>query len=296
MLCPNCFEKVEEYWKQCPNCGLPLRQSAESPFTASPVKTAPGVKAVPDSSEMFTAPAVSHASIGAAVPEQPRPVRSASSRPLKKKRRKGGSTPLIIALACVTVLAVLYALFGRSLIARLADSNDGEDPYVPESAVIEMAGASSTRPPMTVGGVTYSYEASNLIDGNLNTAWVEGEDGSTGASFILFLEEYSMVEGIIIWNGYWRTPDTMADNSRAKLIEVFFDDGAPELHKLYDPAEKEWSIMQSDGGEVIYFSNPRATSVLTIVIEEAYDGISVDGDYDLCISEVIIIGTVIQED
>ncbi|MEO0895458.1 MAG: hypothetical protein AAFY71_03490 [Bacteroidota bacterium] len=89
------------------------------------------------------------------------------------------------------------------------------------------ASASSTLPP----NKSITYEAKNLTDRDLRTAWVEGLEGyGIGASFSYPMEmsrrETKNLFNIAIYNGYAKSPLAWKNNSRVKTLRLFCNDYA----------------------------------------------------------------------
>ncbi|RME22349.1 MAG: hypothetical protein D6798_16035 [Deltaproteobacteria bacterium] len=103
---------------------------------------------------------------------------------------------------------------------------------------VQIAGAtaSSTYPPQE----GTSYEARNLYDRKVATAWFEGDDGSgLGAWVELDLGGPHTLTGLRIWNGYWLTWDMWQRNNRVKNLEVETADGQEFSFELTDEMKPE---------------------------------------------------------
>jgi hypothetical protein len=71
-----------------------------------------------------------------------------------------------------------------------------------------------------------TYGPRNLTDGNNNTAWVEGSSGQGVGDFVVLeFDSPRMISGLTIRNGYDKSADIFAKNSRVKDIELRFSSG-----------------------------------------------------------------------
>ena len=147
--------------------------------------------------------------------------------------------------------------------------------------------ASSERRSMTdsTTGKTVTYGAANAIDGNNSTAWVEGANGDGIGEWIqVNLSQSTMLTGLRIKNGYWKSENHLQKNTRIAKILVSFSDESSETFELYDPREKLPGILSSNGQDVV-FTQPHMSDYVKVTILAVYrDGAE---DYDTCISELV---------
>lgn len=70
-----------------------------------------------------------------------------------------------------------------------------------------------------------SYRASNIIDSNHETAWVEGVSGYGVGQWIEFRDVYGdgTIMSITILNGYVKSDKAWSENSRVKRLKVYCD-------------------------------------------------------------------------
>lgn len=119
------------------------------------------------------------------------------------------------------------------------------------------------------------HSASRIMDGDKNTAWVEGADGQGyGQAIRLDFNNVYLVSGIRIRAGYQKNDDIYYKNSRPKEISVEYSDGTSEIFRLEDAGQTE---------QILMLPHPVETSMVNIIIESVYPG----GKYeDTCISEI----------
>lgn len=96
------------------------------------------------------------------------------------------------------------------------------------------------------------YGPRNLTDGDDKTAWVEGNSGQgLGEFVVLEFDSTRPVRGLTIRNGYDKSPDIFAKNSRVKDIELRFSSGdsieatlkdqpSPQHVELSQPINAKW--------------------------------------------------------
>ena len=71
-----------------------------------------------------------------------------------------------------------------------------------------------------------SYRASNIKDGNHETAWVEGGNGYGIGEWIEFqdISADGTITGINILNGYVKSNKAWSENTRVKSLKVYYND------------------------------------------------------------------------
>lgn len=107
------------------------------------------------------------------------------------------------------------------------------------------------------------YGPRNLIDGNDKTAWVEGSDGQgLGEFVVLEFDSTRTVRGLTIRNGYAKSPDTFAKNSRVKDIELRFSSG--------DSIEA--TLKDQPGPQHVALSQPINAKWIELIIRSVYPG------------------------
>ena len=136
------------------------------------------------------------------------------------------------------------------------------------SGVRITATASSVRAPISIA----SYQATNAVDGRLNTAWIEGADGPGIGQWIHFdFDREVDLRSLTIAAGYFKSPEIWVQNNRLAAVSLQFADGTNQHHSFPDRMEQQQ----------IKLGSTRTTSV-KIIIEEVYFG----KDPDTAISEV----------
>jgi hypothetical protein len=126
-------------------------------------------------------------------------------------------------------------------------------------------------------GIGYDYYPEYILDGNFETAWIEGVDGSGKNEWIqISLPEEATVSGFYIQNGFWRREDRLAQNNRITQLRVEFSDGTSEELRLSDPVAGLWREQVSGGsaglGERIVFSQSHETSYVRLVVIDVVRG------------------------
>lgn len=107
------------------------------------------------------------------------------------------------------------------------------------------------------------YGPRNLTDGNDNTAWVEGRDGQgLGEFVVLDFDSPRTVRGLTIRNGYAKSPDIFAKNSRVKDVELRFSTGD----------SLDVTLKDEPGPQHLTLSHPVETKWVALVIRSVYPG------------------------
>ncbi len=108
-----------------------------------------------------------------------------------------------------------------------------------------------------------SYGPRNLADGDDKTAWVEGSNGQgLGEFVVLEFDTPRMVRGLTIRNGYDKSADIFAKNSRVKDVELRFSSGESVTATLND----------QPGPQHLALSQPIEAKWVELVIRSVYPG------------------------
>lgn len=121
----------------------------------------------------------------------------------------------------------------------------------------------------------YGYDAMNLIDGDLQHAWVEGAPGTGSGEWIALKGDSAQgFSGFDIWSGYQKSEDLYQKNARPSHISVYVDG---DLIGGYALSDSGLTSQRIDFGKTIKGKE------LKIVIEDVYPG---SRDEDCAISEI----------
>ncbi len=135
---------------------------------------------------------------------------------------------------------------------------------------IANAQASSVRAPID----QFSYGAQNIIDNDLETAWVDGKDDEGHGEWIeLDLSAPSEVALLEIFSGYQKTSSLYRQNHRPRTIEIRYD----------DTNTIEYELLDKYAANYIKLDTPINTDKIRITIKDTYGG---NDDKDTCISEI----------
>ncbi|MDR1834910.1 MAG: hypothetical protein LBQ96_03820 [Fusobacteriaceae bacterium] len=134
-----------------------------------------------------------------------------------------------------------------------------------------------------------NYESWSACDGNYTTAWVEGVRGQGEGQWIELYFAETELNAIYIQNGYWKTPERLAQNSRLQRILVEFADGGAEEFVLPDPVRENYWEMITTPGTRLDLLRPHRTNFVRIRILATYRG---SRWTDTCVSEIIPLGIV----
>ena len=108
-----------------------------------------------------------------------------------------------------------------------------------------------------------SYGARNLLDGNDNTAWVEGSSGQGAGDFVVIeFDAPRSVRGVIVQNGYAKNADIFGKNSRVKDVELNFSTGDSMQATLTDQT----------GEQRINLNRPVKAKWVQLIIRSVYPG------------------------
>ena len=181
-----------------------------------------------------------------------------------------------------------YMGYADILFAKNSDSRYGVTMiygrYRKETIKVASADASSNLPEAN----DKKYDAANLVDGNYETAWVEGVDGTgIGESITLKLGEESKVYGIQLYNGYLANGDLYEKNGLVTEVQVDFGGGNVVTKEVYGNYYGWGSVedLASLNLNKIELNEPVTTDTIVITIKNATAGNKYD---DTCISEITV--------
>ncbi len=152
--------------------------------------------------------------------------------------------------------------------------------------VRQLTGMTATATSQLEDYESYSYGASNLFDGSLSTAYVEGVDGvGTGEQITIDLDKTSCIDYIVWYPGYQISSDLLAKNGYPTALTFYFSDGTFVTSQFTGSLSIGTSVTVDvpDGME---------TSWICVEITGAVAGSKYE---DTCISEMEIYGYEIQE-
>jgi len=132
-----------------------------------------------------------------------------------------------------------------------------------------------------------TYEAENVMDGKLDTAWVEGDDGYGQGEFLRFklVADYvseAYVSGFAVNNGYCKSSEAWSENSRVRVLAIYINDLMVERIVLDDTPDTQTIVFPTS-----YYMT--RGDVLTLEIAEVYEGTTYT---DACISELRIFDSI----
>lgn len=180
----------------------------------------------------------------------------------RHRRRRVTLAGVAMSLAILLALAATVFAFYSIVQWALATEED-VDPYAGQSGTTATVGTMTTQRPgggsanttSTLVGTlirpsavsassslkatsTNNYRPTNLLDGDLATAWNEGAEGPGLGEWVRF--EFSrqiVLSRIEIANGYQKDDDRFRGNPRVRSLEVAYSNGTTQLITLVDTEE-----------------------------------------------------------
>ena len=108
-----------------------------------------------------------------------------------------------------------------------------------------------------------SYGVQNLFSADLTTAWVHGTHKSgIGEWIVVEFDGYRAVRSVTIRNGYQKSQDVFAKNSRVRQLRLGFSQGQSKIITLAD----------RDGAQTFTFDAPIDAYWIQFVIDDVYPG------------------------
>ncbi len=153
-----------------------------------------------------------------------------------------GLTVLTLALIVYRVMRpepevdVYSGLTGTTAtVVRMAAGGSGEETTVNVGGAIQVRPRAVSSSSNLQASKTRDYRPSNLLDGDLGTAWCEGAPGPGPGEWVRL--EFSRplnLARIEIANGYQQDTERFYANGRVKTIELEYSSGATQLVDLRD--------------------------------------------------------------
>ena len=124
-------------------------------------------------------------------------------------------------------------------------------------------------------GTVYTYEAANVMDGNIATCWATNPRNDSQPSVTLRASDQQHVSGIQFSNGYFRNQETYEKNARITKVRIYYEGGWQD----YQCSANQYRMMQT-----VTLPQPADTSYITLQVLEW-----TAGDWeDICISSIEI--------
>ncbi len=132
-----------------------------------------------------------------------------------------------------------------------------------------------------------TYEPLRAIDGNLTTAWLEGNEGlGIGESISVKFDKTERITRMVLYNGFLNSKYRYAINGKVKSLLIDFNDGTrqqADIRVMDVPEEKvPFSNDEMNPTEIV-FDHPISASEMKLTILDAVPGTKYD---DVCISEI----------
>lgn len=205
------------------------------------------------------------------------------SSPDSDKPRLSNSNMAMGAVLLLGLLTIAFVLY--STVARSIDKSVDVVPYADQKGVPASLSTTTTvqtdatgmpvtlgtdpssvttttdapilvRPKATVassalkGTSTASFQATNLVDSSLLTAWIEGTKGPGLGEWVRFeFSQPTVLTRIDIANGYQKDANRFAANPRVRLVNVEFSSGATYLVELQDTMELQYMVPPKEAVE-----------------------------------------------
>lgn len=107
------------------------------------------------------------------------------------------------------------------------------------------------------------YDAGQLVDGKVSTAWVEGEDGSGLGSWLeLDLGGERTVHKVKVWPGFWYSREFWHRTNRPRELEIRWSDGTSDRFEIPDAMEPFEAVL----------ATPRRTRSARLIVRNVYAG------------------------
>lgn len=126
------------------------------------------------------------------------------------------------------------------------------------------------------------YNSNKAFDGDLSTAWIENNSDYGIGEYIKCATRSESLSGVMIYNGYFKSDELWATNSRVKLLKIYFNNIPKYVLRLNDKMEIQYFFFPK------YKLNQRSTEILEIKMEilDVYAG---ERYKDTALSEIIFL-------
>jgi|GEM_PF-811581 len=185
-----------------------------------------------------------------------------------------------------------YGMYSWKLLQFIAD-------FRFKTEDIDAIRASSSLAPQ--GGCTYGPE--NLLDGDMNTAWCEGDTGSGVGSWIEVDLDSSLVGAIFLIDGYMKSEEAYGANSRIRSLMLILENDPDNpyaygsdsilVDQVVELDDMQWRHIDSSNYaaqmQPLFVTADPGEPVRRIRIEvrDVYPGTAYS---DLCATELVVVG------
>ncbi len=182
---------------------------------------------------------------------------------------------------------VSTAPFRTDVAENLAERVENETPKQPEIIQLDSRYIRSIEATSELTDSTKSYQAGDALDGNRETCWCEGADG-TGAGQRLVIEFTQPVHltEVAFLNGYLKNETVYNNNGKIKSAELETEEGRFEV------AFTDWQYQEIANdlySDRFPFEEPVETQFLSVMILDAQEGAKYE---DTCLTELAMWGYV----
>lgn len=225
--CPACGRDAAPGTRFCTGCGSSLRPRSRP----AGAKTARGLVACPFCGAVNAASRRRCARCGRdsegqqdTTGEHETAPADAAAEAAEPADRSGAPAVLIIVavFAALAMLGVVATILSAQGVGPFGGPPEPPAPPQPQALEVAAVRASSILPPS--GDV--SYDADNVLDGDLETAWLDASSGPGEGEWIeLVLPRRTLVSRVVLANGYQK--DEQFDwNARVAVVRITADDRA----------------------------------------------------------------------
>lgn len=289
MDCPNCQAAVEDGVRFCPSCGhdvdaAVLTDTHDAP--AGELRSCPACGADNSAGRVLCARCgvdldSGERPVSAPVVHHPGPAVDVAGDVSQPARSGGNRTAWTVAAVIVlgAVVGVLVGLWaasgGDDPAATAATFDPAVYPDEPEVLQVTGVGASSQRPPAGEVG----YDAGNLVDDDVTTAWSHDPavEAAADVDLALALAEPAWVTALTFANGAQSDDLAFAADGRVLRMTVL----------VSGDAVAELQLLDQQGLQRVELPEPVLVDTLRLVILEAVAG---DTYEEVSISEIVVVG------
>ena len=165
------------------------------------------------------------------------------------------------------------------------NSDGGNENYLAIYELKELLPYSSVSASSVLQQEGYNYDPSNINDGNLSTAWVEGVQGDgTGEKLELGISPGTVITDMTIWPGYYKSAETYEKNAVPTYIRISSGGKTADFDMSAD------NLVYEDNSSGYSFSFPDhfvSNGLVTVSILGVRPGTTYA---DTCISELHLYG------
>lgn len=173
------------------------------------------------------------------------------------------------------------------VVENVEENAQNEEQKTPKTIQLDSSYIRSIQASSELTDSTKTYQAEFVFDGNRETCWCEGADGTgAGEALVIKFTQPVYLTEVAFLNGYLKNETVYNNNGKIRRVELETEEGRFET----EFADRKYQEIADDlYSDRFTFDEPVETQYLSVMILEAQKGAKYD---DTCLTELILWGYV----